>query len=67
MINKKNKTVEQTDKIVQAAVENLNLSAKKATTFAKQARALQQNLSLRQKQKAARENAAKINSDETSN
>ncbi len=53
MTNKQ--TDETVDIIAKTAAENLNLSPKKAATFAKQARALQHNLALRKKQKQERE------------
>ena len=55
MKNNQKSSQEQTDTIQQAAMENLHLTAKKAASFAKQARALQKNLALRKCQKEARE------------
>ncbi len=52
---------ETIDIIAKIAAENLNLSPKKAATFAKQARALQQNIALRKKQKQNREARAQSN------
>ena len=55
MKNNQKSSQEQTDTIQQTAMENLHLTAKKAESFAKQARALQKNLALRKRQKEARE------------
>lgn len=55
MKNNQKSSQEQTDTIQQTAMENLHLTAKKAASFAKQARALQKNLALRKRQKEARE------------
>ena len=60
------KEFEEVDFIEQTVIQNLHLSTKKALTFAKQARALQHNLSLRKKQKAERESGQQINHYETS-
>lgn len=55
MKNNQKSSPEQSDIIQQTAMENLHLTAKKAESFAKQARALQKNLALRKRQKEARE------------
>ena len=55
MKNNQKSSQEQTDTIQQTVMENLHLTAKKAASFAKQARALQKNLALRKRQKEARE------------
>lgn len=41
---------EITDTLIKTAQENLNLTSKQATKFAKQAQALRQNLALRRQQ-----------------
>lgn len=66
-MKKNNILLSDQDPIAQTAMENLNLSAKKAVSFAKQARALQHNLTLRKKQmqeRQALENRADKSSDE---
>lgn len=55
-------TNELNDKIESIVIENLALSPKKASTFAKKARALQRNIALRKKQMQERNRLVENNS-----